>query len=262
MSMDVTPAHRLASEGRIAEATEFLRRAGATGNGDALAALAKHLLLHRPDLAREGLGAATAAVKAGNGEAAQLLSVFIAAGVGFKADWQVALNALLHSAELGWLPSHRELQLLSGDSGTDWPRLRAKVDIPAWLHSPPARPVLASPRIFAVEHFASPAVCDWLIALSRPHLRPAMTYDPAGGGTHYESGRTNSACHLVLPHSDLVVAFLRARMANAVKLSPSWFEITTVLHYQPGQTFAPHHDYLDDGLPGYVREVADHGQRV
>lgn len=201
-------------------------------------------------------------MKAGNGEAAHLLAVFIAAGIGFTADWQVALNALLHSAEHGWSPAQRELQLLSGESGTDWPRLRARIDVAGWLRSPPARPLLAEPRIFTVEDFASRAACDWLIALSRPHMQAAMTYDPAGGGTHYESSRTNSACHLVLPHSDLVVAFMRARMADATGLNSRWFEITTFLHYLPGQTFAPHHDYLDDSLPGYAREVADHGQRV
>lgn len=260
--MNLTTAHRLASEGRIAEATDFLRHAASTGDGNALAALAKHLLLHRPDLAREGIGAAGAAAKAGNGEAAHLLAVFIAAGVGFRADWQVALNALLHSAALGWTPAQRELQLLSGDSSTDWPQLRAKIDIPAWLRSPPARPLLAAPRIFTIANFASPAVCDWLIALSRPLMKPAMTYDPAGGGSHYETGRTNSACHIVLPHSDLVVAFIRSRMANATGLSLSWFEITTFLHYLPGETFTPHHDYLDDSLPGYVQEVAGHGQRI
>lgn len=260
--MDLTPAHRLTAEGKVAEATDYLRRAASTGDGNALAALAKHLLLHRPDLAREGIGAAGAAAKAGNGEAAHLLAVFIAAGVGFKADWQVALNALLHSAELGWAPAQRELQLLSGDNSTDWRQVRARVDIPAWLRSPPARPLLAAPRIFTIANFASPAVCDWLIALSRPHMKPAMTYDPAGGGSHYEASRTNSACHIVLPHSDLVVAFIRSRMANATGLSLRWFEITTFLHYLPGQTFAPHHDYLDDSFPGYVGEVAHHGQRI
>lgn len=260
--MDLSPAHQLTAEGKVAEATDYLRRAASTGDGNALAALAKHLLLHRPDLAREGIGAAGAAAKAGNGEAAHLLAVFIAAGVGFKADWQVALNALLRSAELGWAPAQRELQLLSGDNSTDWRQLRARVDIPAWLRSPPARPLLAAPRIFTIANFASPAVCDWLIALSRPHMKPAMTYDPAGGGSHYEASRTNSACHVVLPHSDLVVAFIRSRMANGTGLSLGWFEITTFLHYLPGQTFAPHHDYLDDSFPGYVREVADHGQRI
>src|SRR5205809_8078412 len=95
-------AYQLEVGGRIAEATDMFRRCAETGYGEALAALAKHLLIHRTDLAREGLSAANAAVRAGSGEAAHLLAVFIAAGVGFKPDWQVALNGLLHSAELGW----------------------------------------------------------------------------------------------------------------------------------------------------------------
>lgn len=244
------------------DSIESLRRAAANGDGNSLTALAKHVLLHRPDLAREGLSAAAAAVKAGNGEAAHLLSVFIAAGIGFRPDWQVALNALLHSAELGWPPAQQELRLLAGGPGSDWKRLRAMIDPAAWLTSPAPHPVLASPRIFSITNFASPAICDWLIAISRPHMQPAMTYDPAGGGTHYESSRTNSACHLVLPHSDLVTAFIRGRMANATGITVQFFEITTFLHYRPGQRFSAHHDFLDDALPGYTQQVAEQGQRV
>lgn len=251
-----------ASENRFAEATEALRRAASTGDATALAALAKHLLIHRPDLAREGLAAATAAVNAGNGEAAHLLAVFIAAGTGFKQDWQAALNALLHSAQLGWPPAQHELALLACDASPDWKRLRTKISVASWLGSPPPRAVSASPRIFAVEGFASPEVCDWLIELARPHLKPAMTYDPATGGTHYESGRTNSAGHMILPYSDLVLALIRGRMANATGVPMNFLEITTFLHYTPGQTFEPHNDFLDDAFPAYAREIAQGGQRV
>ena len=264
MNAELEIARKLESEGRIAEATDMFRRAGTSGDGEALAALARHLLIHRTDLAREGLAAASAAVRAGSGEAAHLLAVFIAAGVGFRADWQVALNALLHSAELGWAPAQRELALLAGEpaAGENWNVLRNRIDVGAWIASPKARELRAAPRLLAVDRFAEPEVCDWLIELARPHLKPAMTYDPASGGTHYEAGRTNSACHLILPRSDLILALIRARMASATGLPAQFFEITTFLHYLPGQTFAPHHDYLDDSFPGYVDEVARHGQRV
>jgi prolyl 4-hydroxylase len=184
--------------------------------------------------------------------------------VGFNADWQVALNGLLHSAELGWAPAQRELALLAGAPAAqgNWKALRGKVDVADWITSPAAHPLRVSPRIFGVNGFASPQICDWLIELSRPHFKAAMTYDPASGGTRYEAGRTNSACHLILPHSDLVLALIRARMANAAGVPAQFFEITTFLHYRPGQTFAPHHDYLDDTFPGYVSEVAKNGQRV
>jgi prolyl 4-hydroxylase len=264
MTSQLDVARKLETAGKIAEATDSFRRAAATGDADALTALAKHLLIHRTDLAREGLSAANAAVRAGSGEAAHLLTVFIAAGVGFKPDWQVALNGLLNSAELGWAPAQREFALLAGEPAAEgnWRVLRGKIDTAAWIASPAARELRASPRILAVDGFAAPEACDWLIELARPHLKPAMTYDPASGGTHYEAGRTNSACHLILPHSDLVLALIRARMASATGVPAQFFEITTFLHYLPGQTFAPHHDYLDDGFPGYVNEVAQHGQRV
>jgi len=255
-------ARRLTSEGRIAEATDTLRRAAATGDAGALGALGKHLLIQRPDLAREGIGAATAAVNAGNGEAAHLLAVFIAAGIGFKQDWQAALNALLHSAELGWPPAQRELALLAREASQDWKRLRAKIDVTSLLSPPPPRQLSANPRIFAVEGFASPEVCDWLIELARQHLKPAMTYDPATGGSHYESGRTNSAGHMILPYSDLVLALIRGRIATATAVPMNFLEITTFLHYAPGQTFSPHNDFLDDAFPGYAKEIAEGGQRV
>ena len=264
MTTPLDLARKLESEGRIPEATDLFRRAAETRDRDALTALAKHLLILRTNLAREGLSAARAAVDAGSGEAAHLLAVFVAAGVGFKPDWQVALNGLLHSAELGWAPAQRELALLAGQplAEGNWRGLRGKIDVAAWIASPAARELRVSPRILVVDGFASPQICDWLIELARPHLKPAMTYDPASGGTHYEAGRTNSACHLILPHSDLVLALVRARMASATGVPAQFFEITTFLHYLPGQTFAPHHDYLDDSFPGYVNEVARHGQRV
>jgi prolyl 4-hydroxylase len=265
MTAALAAARDLETQGLIAEATEILRHAAAAGDGISLAALAKHLLIHRPDLAREGLAAATAAAKAGNGEAAHLLAVFIAAGIGFRADWQVALNALLHSAELGWAPAQRELELLAGQQSNatnDWRRLRDRIDVPFWLISPSARQLSASPRIFSIGNFTSPLICDWLIELARPHLKPAMTYDPAVGGTHYETGRTNSASHIILPYSDLVLAFIRARLAAITRVPVNCLEITTFLHYLPGQAFEPHHDYLDDSFPGYTREIAKNGQRV
>jgi len=39
-------------------------------------------------------------------------------------------------------------------------------------------------------------------------------------------------------------------------------EPTQVLHYEVGQEFAAHHDYLDVSFPGYARDVQKHGQRA
>jgi hypothetical protein len=265
-------AQQLESEGRMGEATAILRDAARAKDAQALAALGKHLMVHRPDCAREGIEALLAAASAGNAEAAHILAVFIAEGVGFAQSWPSALGLLQRSADSGFEPAQRELAFLAGlsagvpsreaGSPEDWGALRKRVDIAPLLASPPAHAVCTSPRIFAIDGFASPRLCDWLVGLGRPWLKSATTYDPATGAQRYEAGRTNSDCHLVLPHSDLVLAAIRQRIANAVSLPLRCFEITTMLHYRPGQEFAPHHDFLDDALPGYAQEIEAGGQRV
>ena len=39
-------------------------------------------------------------------------------------------------------------------------------------------------------------------------------------------------------------------------------ESTAVLHYEPGEEFLPHFDFLDVNLPGPAKDVAGRGQRV
>jgi len=258
-------ARALEAAGRTAEATELLRGAAASGAVAALATLGKHLLIHRPDCAREGLNALSAAAQAGDGESAHLLALFIAEGVGFPQNWHAAFAALQHSAELGWQPAQREIEFLAREfGGTRSPgdTTLKGLDLSDWLQAPPAHLVSPAPRILVVRNFASPAMCDWLIELARPRLKGAQTYNPESGGTHYESGRTNSDCHLILPHSDIVLALVRARIATLIRMPVPFFETPTMLHYRPGETFSPHHDYLDDTKPGLSKEIAQNGQRV
>jgi len=258
-------AARLEAAGRLEEATAMLRRVAATGNALGLAALGKHLLIHRPECGREAMAATVSATQAGNGEAAHLLAVFIAAGIGFPQNWQTALDGLQHSAELGWQPAQRELALLAGAeyrSGDDWKRLRGQVDIAAWIAAPAARQLRAAPRIFAADGFASHAVCEWLINLARPRLKAATTYDPGTGVKQQEAGRTNSDCHLILPHGDLILLLVRARLANLTRMPLSHLEVSTILHYAPEQEFMPHYDFLDDTWPGYTQQIASDGQRI
>lgn len=265
IDVQLQDAAKLEAAGRLVESTAMFRRAAATGQVTALAVLGKHLLVHRPDCGREGLTATAAAAKAGNGEAAHLLAVFIAAGMGFSQNWPAALDALQRSAELGWEPAQRELAILAGvekQHGENWKRLRERVDVGAWIAAPSARPLRPEPRIFAADEFASPVVCDWLIGMARSRLKPATTYDPATGVKHQESGRTNSDCHLLLPYSDLVLLLMRARLANLIGIPLAHLEISTILHYAPGQEFMPHYDFLDDTWPGYAQQIAQDGQRI
>ena len=143
-----------------------------------------------------------------------------------------------------------------------WARLSAAVDIPAWLRLPEGGALSMSPRIAMAPAFVSPGICEWLIRLGRPCLKAAQTYDPATGGLREETGRSNSAAVLGPERMDLVLAFVRARIARLADLPVRALEPTQVLHYEVGQEFRAHHDFFDVSHPGHAREVAEHGQRA
>src|SRR5258706_13531249 len=74
--------------------------------------------------------------------------------------------------------------------------------------------------------------------------------------------RSNAADQLVLDQKDMVVAFVRARISTLANVSIAGLETSQVLHYQVGQEFTAHCDYLDVSNPGHAQDVARHGQRA
>jgi prolyl 4-hydroxylase len=211
---------------------------------------------------------------AGEADAAHVLAMRAAENSNGTADWKSALDLVQRSAELGSQLARAELAGLTGEwrlaqgilagdgSVADWAQLRRSVDISRWL-APSRRLVMsAAPRIAAIEGFASPELCDWLVARARPKLAPAQVYDHHTGGPRSESVRTNSECHFPRDESDLLLLTLRARMADAGELPVYAMEAPAILHYRPGQEFLPHYDFLDTNLPGPAKDVARSGQRV
>ena len=209
------------------------------------------------------------------GKAAHLHAMRAAEGAGVPQSWDEALDSVQRSAELEYRPAQAELAALTGEwqlaqeiaDGADcglekWARVRADVNIAKWLATPPKRVVSASPRIATVIEFASPEQCRWLISRAQGRLSRAQVYDPHTGGPRNESVRTNSQCILLRDESDLVLLFLRARIAQLIELPVSWMEATMMLHYAPGEEFLPHLDFLDMRLPGPAADVAERGQRV
>jgi predicted 2-oxoglutarate/Fe(II)-dependent dioxygenase YbiX len=59
-----------------------------------------------------------------------------------------------------------------------------------------------------------------------------------------------------------VLRVIIERIARAVGLSTRLFEVAKLLHYEPGQQFAPHHDFQQPTTPALAREIAQRGQRV
>jgi prolyl 4-hydroxylase len=141
-------------------------------------------------------------------------------------------------------------------------RVADAADLASWLRVPAAQLLLPSPRLVAVPGFLSPELCDWLIERARPDLKRAQTFNPRTGGAQVHDGRNHSCIGFDVVRSDIVFALVRARMALLTGHSLMGFEDTSVLHYSPGEQFAPHYDFIEAGTPAAQSEIASAGQRA
>lgn len=243
---------------------ETLRERAQAGDVVALTALGKRLLIgdRAPQAPADAAACVAEAARRGGAEAEALLAVFEAWGVLRPTNIGRALDHLQRAARRGWAPARRELQFLARRDGAEWAILRRSIDVAAWVQAPPPRVVSAAPRIAVFEGFASPAECDWLIGLARGSLRRARIYSRDTGGHAAADSRTNSEADYTVTHADVVLALIRARMAAATGCPTTQFEIAKLLHYEPGQHFAAHGDFLEVTTPAMAREVETHGQRL
>jgi len=224
---------------------------------------------------KEGVERTAAAASGGSSEALYLMALLAASGIGMPQDLKASLQHLQRAAEAGHRPAQTDLAALVGNwrlvgeisagkipRAESWQQLRAAIDVAAWLSIPPGRIFSEEPRIAAVRHYLSLQTCDWLIRLGRPHLKEAEIYDSESGALRGDRSRTNTAAPLGLEQMDMVVAFVRARISTLANVSIAGLETSQVLHYQVGQEFTAHCDYLDVSNPGHAQDVARHGQRA
>jgi prolyl 4-hydroxylase len=249
--------------GRHDSARDWYGRAAKGGNLEARTALGISLLVHLPRSPHEGVKTIVEASNEGCGQAAHIVSVLAASGAGLPQDWNVAINCLRRSAELGWAPSRDQLALLADAPGSSspeiWRQLQDKIDLSPW-HKPPApRSMFETPRIAVIENFLSPAICDWLVERARPKLARARIYDSETGAARTDAARSNSAVDFNIVETDMVIALVRARIAALCGLPVASLEHTGILHYEVGQEFAPHYDFLDSNIGA---DFASRGQRV
>lgn len=239
---------------------------GAAESATAQAVLALRLItgFGAPKQPEEGVALLVRAAEDGATEAAELVAALHAAGRFLPQDWTRALDWLQRAAEAGEPRSRRQLRLLARgpEDATDWPALRAAIDIPALTRPRVGKPLSASPRIRTFERFLSPDECAWLIERARGRIKPARIYDGGSGGAAQSNQRSNSSCEFHLVETDVVMAAIRARIAAVSGIPPTNMEDMGVLHYEVGQEFVRHVDYLNPDLPAYVQVIAERGQRV
>ena len=241
-----------------------LRDQARAGDVGALTLLGKRLLTG------DGVAAAPAeavtclsqASRRGAGEATALCALLAGWGVLRTRSMDQALDLLQLAAAQGYEPSQRELRLLAQGAGDDWAGLRRQVDIRRWSDAPPARIVSESPRIGIIEGFASAAECDWLIERGRRNLRRAEVYRHDAPGHTQVDNRTNSEADYTIFQADLVLRLVRDRIGRSLGINDRYFEVTKLLHYEPGQHFGLHGDFQEPTTPALALEIGRHGQRA
>jgi len=194
----------------------------------------------------------------GNAEAQARAAVLSAAGVGRARDWGQAL-AWLKKAEKQGLPDAKaQMAVLEAESKFHG---QARLDLAGLAVSKKPRVEREDPKILVVERFASPEACDWIAERAKPRLEPARTYNALQGGKGYNDIRTNTGTAFGLWNSDLVVQLVRARIASTTGLPVAHFESVNILHYDPGQQFEPHFDWIDPDVAHFAADLERLGQR-
>lgn len=218
--------------------------------------------------AARGVSLIESAAHAGDARGAFLAATIASSYFWRERDWNLAFDYLLQAAQLGHTVAQDSLRILAGGpSGKDvtddtWQHMRSAIDLAEWLEPPPATMLRESPCIQVIEGFAPPAACDWLVAQAKQRLSRASIYDRTTGKPVVDDRRTNSQCDLGVDNSGPLTFVLRGRIGALTRRHDRAMEIPKVLHYAPGETFAPHYDFLDASEPAYGAELAEHGQRT
>lgn len=199
------------------------------------------------------------AAEAGNGEACGRAAVLSAVGVGRKANWTEALGWLRQSVVLGHPGAAEQLGVLEAEAA--FHGLSGQLDLDSLQASPPRHTAVEAPRIWIAERFCSPAACAWIAKRAAGRLEAARTYDPEQGGRSVNDMRTNTGTGFGLRDTDLVITLLRARIARACDIPLGCFEPVNVLHYDPGQKFDLHYDFIDPEVSHFADDLRQRGQR-
>jgi hypothetical protein len=255
----------LFGQGRHAEGAQALRQAADGGHVPSMSLLGGQLFSGRgvaPDPIN-GIRLILSAAERGGGYACATAAMLWARGYSGQPDWPRALDYLQRAAELGFQPARDQLRLLSGyKAGIDWKKLRRAVDIAAWRKVPAPLALSEDPLIRAAPGLISPQFCDALIARARPLLGPAAIYDELKGGAAREDGRRHSAAQFDVTDMDLVTEAICNRVCALAGLPAVHAESLQVLHYRPGEYFAPHFDFWEPGFEGHAATLKTFGQRA
>ncbi|MBI3438435.1 MAG: 2OG-Fe(II) oxygenase [Proteobacteria bacterium] len=201
----------------------------------------------------EGLQLVEAAAERDDTAALQLLAVLSALGAGRPYSWGEAVRLVARAAELGDVQAQGQMRLL-GDPAT--------FDLAEWFGAAEAQQLCQAPRVLTITNFFPKPACDWIIERARPRLEAARVNNPTTGGSSIEYNRSNTGAGFSVLDSDLILELANARVAATIQIARQNQEPANVLHYDPGQEFQAHFDYIDPAEPHFTDLVRQQGQRV
>ena len=241
---------------------DLQRMQARSGDRDALNVLGRRLLLGEgiEQAFSEGVRLTLQAAQLGQPEALTRRALFAAWGIQQRRDMGMALDDLEQAARSGWAPAQQQLALLARREANDWQALRSEIDLQSLVASRPPTVLRQQPQVAAIECFASPAECRWLIERGRPSLHRALVYRGSATPRSAET-RTNSETGFTIGNADVFLSVLRDRMAAAAGTAITHFEVTKLLHYRVGEQFALHGDFLGLNTPELRQEIELRGQR-
>jgi prolyl 4-hydroxylase len=263
-------ADLLAQAGEGEQARTWLESAARAGRGSAMSRLGLWDIagFGAPVDGSRGVDRILAGAKTGDSESMHIAAFVLGGGIAVAPDIREGLRWLFAAARSGHRRALAQLDVLSKGAApataasdeADWIRLAASIDL-GWFGAPFRRTVYSeSPHIETLAEFLPRNLCDYVIGLAGPRLQRGKIVE-RDGQERVSGHRSNAVMNFGLVDSDLVLELISLRTANAVGLPPENAEGLGVLHYQPGESYAPHIDYLVE-TPANAAQLAARGQRA
>jgi hypothetical protein len=256
-------ADMLAQAGRPEEARTWLESAARAGRGSAMSRLGLWDIagFGAPVDGTRGVERIIAGARSGDVESMHIAAFVLAGGIGVRSDIAEGLRWLVAAAKSGHPRAQAQLQALSGaDPSQDWARVVALIDL-SWFEAPFRRHIESeAPHIETLADFLPLRICQYVTSMATPFLVRGKIVE-RDGQERVSGHRSNAVMNFGLGNSDFVLELVGLRTAKAADMPPENAEGLGVLHYLPGESYAPHIDYLVE-TPANAAQLAARGQRA
>ncbi|WP_315763556.1 2OG-Fe(II) oxygenase [Sphingomonas sp. Y38-1Y] len=240
--MSTADPEALIAAGHIDEGVAALEMAGRRGDGGAWLRLAV-LRLTGDVVPRDLVGARTAltaAREAGHPDAALMEVALTANGTGGPRDWRLAVALLERAARSDRLAAdHLEMLRAMNLDGEGLPR-----------RLPDLERLSERPRVALARGLLSPQEARHVVQAASDLLAPSTVVDPRSGRQIAHPIRTSASAAIGPTRETLPIQAILKRIALLSGTGVDQGEPLTLLAYQPGQQYRPHHD----ALPGLANQ--------